>query len=422
MKHEIITLPNGSRLILVPNKSTKAASVLAIFGVGSRYETKQINGASHFIEHLFFKGTKKRPTTLDISKELDRVGAEYNAATAKDWTAYYVKIDSEKVDLALDVVSDMLLNSKFDEKEINRERGVIVEEINMYEDNPLMYIEDLLEQSIYKGNTLGWQISGPRDVIKKVSRQDLLDYKNTFYQPKNLVICVAGNYPENIKERVEKYFTMEKTEKEVPKFEKFEFAQTEPRIKIKKQKTEQVQLAFGFPGYNYFDDKVYALYLLAVILGGNMSSHLFINIRERQGLCYFIRSYINIYQDTGNLIIQSGLDINRIEKAIELILQELKKVKEEGVTEAELQEAKDFLKGKIILHLENSSELAEWYAKQSVLTSEVLTPEQKFALFDKVTLEDIKKVANEVFKKEYINLAMIGPLDGSDKFRKLLEL
>jgi len=422
MQYEIHNLPNGSRLILVPSKGTKAVSVMAIFGVGSRYETKDINGASHFIEHLFFKGTEKRPTTLDISKELDRVGAEFNAGTAKDWTAYYVKADSAHIDIAMDVVSDMLRNSKFDEKEMDRERGVIIEEINMYEDNPMMYIEDLLEQSIYEGNTMGWQISGPREVIRDVSRQQLLDYKNAFYQPKNLVICIAGSVPDDIKEKVEKHFTFKESEAEIPTFDKFEFSQKEPRIKIKKQKTEQVQLAFGFPGYKYSDDRVYALYLLAVILGGNMSSRLFINIRERQGLCYFIRSYINIYQDTGNLVIQSGLDIKRIEQAIQLILEQLQKVKKEGVTETELKEAKEFLKGKIILHLEDSSELAEWYAKQAILTDEVLTPEEKFAKFDEVKVEDIQKVANEVFKKEFINLAMIGPFDNTDKFKELLDL
>lgn len=422
MNYKLHKLSNGARLILVPNKSTKAASVLAIFGVGSRHEHKEINGASHFIEHLMFKGTKKRPTTLDISKELDRVGAEYNAATAKDWTAYYVKIDNRHIDMAMDVISDMILNSKFDQKEIDRERGVILEEINMYEDNPMMYIEDLLEQSIFDGNTLGWQISGPRDVIRNVTREQLLEYKNKFYQPSNVVICVAGNYPDDIKEKIEKYFAFEQANKFVSKYEDFKFTQTAPRIKIKKQKTEQAQLAFGFPGYKYNDPRVHALYLLAIILGGNMSSRLFINIRERQGLCYFIRSYINIYQDTGCLVVQSGLDMKRIEQAIELILAELKKMKEKGVTETELQEAKDFIKGKVILHLEDSSELAEWYAKQEILTNESLTPEQKFELFDKVKVEDVKKVANEIFKKELINLSLIGQFDGDDKFKKLLEL
>jgi len=424
MKYTLHQLSNGARLILVPSKSTKAVSVLTIFGVGSRYETKKINGASHFIEHLMFKGTEKRPTTLDISKELDQVGAEYNAATSKDWTAYYVKIDAKKTEIALDILSDILLNSKFEKSEIEREKGVIIEEINMYEDNPLMYIENILEESLYEGNSLGWQVSGPREVIKKISRQELLDYKNAFYRPKNMVICVAGNFPENIKEKVENYFTFEKKESEIPRFEKFDFSQTEPRVKIKNQKTEQVQLAFGFPGYSYRDDRTYALYLLAVILGGNMSSRLFINIREREGLCYFIRSYLNIYQDTGNLVVQAGLDYSRLEKAIELILEQLKKIKEQGVSEEELNDAKQFLRGKIILNLENSSELAEWYAKQAVLTDEILNPDEKFEKFDQVTVEDVIKIANESLRKKFINLALIGPFEKEQerKFKDLLEL
>ncbi|HUT22300.1 MAG TPA: pitrilysin family protein [Candidatus Bipolaricaulota bacterium] len=423
MKYEEYKLKNGAKLILVPSNETKAVSVMAIFGVGSRYESEKINGASHFIEHLMFKGTEKRPNTLAISKELDSVGAEFNAMTAKDWTAYYIKIDSEKIDLAVDVLSDMLLNSKFDENEINRERGVIVEEINMYEDNPLMYIEDLLEQCIFDGNPLGWQISGPREVIKTVSRQELLDYKNAFYQPNNLVIAVSGKFPDDIKEKIEKAFSFEATSQEPPEFSKFVFDQTEPKLMIKKQATEQVQLAFGFPGFPYGDDRVFALYLLAIILGGNMSSRLFINIRERKGLCYFIRSYINIYKDTGNLIVQAGLDKNRIKEAISLILDELKKIRDGRVTEDELKDAKQFLRGKVILHLEDSSEAAEWFAKQAALTGEILTPEQKFALFDKVTVEDVEKVAKEVLLKRFLNLALIGPFDeGGEDFKKLLEL
>ncbi|MFZ5365169.1 MAG: M16 family metallopeptidase [Patescibacteria group bacterium] len=422
MKKTLHQLPSGAKLILVPNKSTQAVSVMVIFGVGSRHEHKKINGISHFIEHLMFKGTTKRPTTLDISKALDRVGAEFNAGTAKDWTAYYIKVDNQHVELAMDVISDMIMNSKFDQTEIDRERGVIIEEINMYEDNPMMYIEDLLEQVVFDGNTLGWQISGPRSVIRNVSRQDILDYKNLFYQPNNAVICVAGNFPDDILAKVREYFTFPKSTDKIPDFQPFEFNQSEPRLKIKNQKTEQAQLAFGFPGYGYKDNRVHALYLLAVILGGNMSSRLFINIRERQGLCYFIRSYINIYQDTGCLVIQSGLDTKRIEQSIELILEELKKVSEEGVSQTELSEAKDFIKGKVILHLENSSDLAEWYAKQEILTDESLSPEDKFKLFDQVTVEDIQKAAKEIFRTECINLALIGPFDGGDQFKKLLDL
>lgn len=419
--------PNGLRLVTIPNESTKAVTVFVLFEVGSRHETKDINGVSHFIEHLMFKGTKKRPTTLDISKALDNVGAEYNAATAKDWTGYYVKIDSKKIELALDVLSDMINNSKFEANEINKERGVIIEEINMYHDNPLMYIEDVLETLMFKGSTLGWEIAGPKKVIAEVSRKKILDYKNKFYAPENTVIGIAGKFNENIKSLVDKYFeTNGRCKKSQAKkqfdFVNFQFTQNKPQVLVKYKDTEQVQLALGFPGYSYFDEEVYPLYLLSVILGGNMSSRLFIAVRERRGLAYFVRCYTNIYQDTGNLIIQSGLDKSRLSEAISVIMSELKKVKNQGVTAKELKQAKEYLRGKIVLTLENTSNLADWYAKQELLQRKILTPEQKLKKFDAVTLADIKKVAFNIFQKDFINLALIGPYKDEQRFLKLLNL
>lgn len=414
---------NGLRLITIPQKSTKAITVFVLFAVGSRYETKDINGVSHFIEHLMFKGTKKRPTTLDISKALDSVGAEYNAATAKDWTGYYVKIDSKKVELALDVLSDMLYNSKFEAKEINKERGVIIEEINMYQDNPLMYIEDVLEQLMYKGSTLGWEIAGPKKIIRQIPKSKILNYKNKFYAPQNTVIAVAGNINSKIDGLIKKFFQTEKQNNQPKiKFKKFKFSQQQPRVLIKYKNTAQVQLAFGFPGYSYDDPKVYAAYLLTIALGGNMSSRLFISVREKRGLAYFVRCYPNIYQDTGNLIIQSGLDKARIDQAIKVILSELKKVKNQGLSATELKKAKEYLRGKVVLTLENTSNLADWYAKQELLEEKILTPEQKLKKFDQVTLQDIKQVANEAFQYNSINLALIGPYKDDKKFLKMLSL
>ncbi|MFH0779648.1 MAG: pitrilysin family protein [Parcubacteria group bacterium] len=420
---EKIIFPNKTKLLLVPFKDTKAITILFLFGVGSRYERKEINGASHFIEHLMFKGTKKRPTTLDISKELDSVGAEFNAMTSKDYTGYYVKISHDKIDLAVDILSDMLLNSKFEIAEINRERGVIVEEINMYHDNPLMYIESLFEETVHAGSTLGWDVAGPASVIKKVTREQLLQYRDEYYRSDNCVIAVAGKFNDKIKNLLEQKF-ISKVAKARPmkKFENFKTTQKEPRVKLQYRNTKQVQLALGFPAVGYDDPAAYALHLLTIILGGNMSSRLFISVRERKGLAYFVRCYPNFYQDTGNIVIQSGLDISRLDEAIGVILNELKKVKTPGVSAKELNNAKEFLKGKMVLTLEDSSHLAEFYAKQELLQGKSMTPAEKMKKYGAVTLADIKKVANDFFRKETLNLALIGPFKNAKKFKKLLKM
>jgi len=420
--HQKTTFKNKARLLYIPTPGTEAVTVLFLFAVGSRYETEDINGVSHFIEHLMFKGTKKRPTTLDISKELDGVGAEFNAFTGKDYTGYYIKINYRKVDLAIDILSDMLLNSKFDPKEMKRERGVIIEEINMYHDNPIMYIENVCEDSIYSGSTLGWDIAGPVEVIRKVSRDKLMAYKKKFYQPDNLVIAVAGKVDAKIKKMLENKFAKNFKQNAKPeKFLPFVCDQKKARVKIKYRDTKQVQLGLGFCAYGYEDPRTYAMHLLTIILGGNMSSRLFISVRERRGLAYFVRCYPNFYQDIGNIFIQSGLDVSRLDKAIGVILDELKKIKK-GVTPKELKDAKEFIRGKMVLNLEDSSHVAEYFAKQELLVGETLSPEQKMKRYDAVTANDIADVAKDIFKKERLNLALIGPFKDAKKFEKLISL
>lgn len=409
---------------MIPSKDTKAITVLFLFGVGSRYESAQINGASHFIEHLMFKGTKKRPTTLDISKELDRVGAEFNAMTSKDYTGYYIKINHENYKLAVDILSDMLLNSKFDIKEINRERGVVIEEINMYHDNPLMYIESLFEEAVFQGNPLEWDISGPSEVIKQITRAQLLEYRNRFYRADNVVIAVAGKINKEVKQMIQKKFVekLDGVEAVLPSFEKFPQTQEDPRVKIQYKETKQVQLALGFPCFGYDDPRTYALHLLSIILGGNMSSRLFISVRERRGLAYFVRCYPNFYQDCGNLLIQSGLDIARLDEALAVIQSELRKIKKDGVTIKELNDAKEFLRGKIVLNLEDSSNLTEYYAKQWLLQDQLLSPDEKLKKYGEVTPQKIKEVAQELFQKKSCNLALIGPFKDKEKFYDKIDL
>lgn len=415
-------LKNGLTLITAPLKETRAVTVLVLLPVGSRYETKNINGVSHFIEHMMFKGTKQRPTSADITKELDSVGAEYNAFTSKDHTGYYVKIAADKIELAFDIMSDMLFNSTFDSQEINKERGVILEEINMYHDNPLMFLSALFEQTVFGDNSLGWLISGPKKVIKSVSRQQILDYKNKFYQPSNMIVTVAGSFSKiKVNSLIKKYFNNSHARKAKIAFSKIKTQPNKSKISLIFKATEQVQLGLGFEAYSIFDKRIYPLYLLAVILGGNMSSRLFTVIREQHGLAYYIKADIGAYQDKGSFLIQSGLDKTKIKQAINLILAELKKVKDFGVTDKELKNAKEFLKGKLVLELEDSESVADWYGKQDLLLNKISTPAERLKKIFAINQDQIKCVAQDLIKEEKLNLAIIGPFKRKEEFKKLLK-
>lgn len=422
--HKNFKLKNGFPVILIPLKESKSMTLLVLYRVGSRYEDLKINhGASHFIEHLMFKGTKKRPTTLDISKELDGIGAEFNAYTSKDHTGYYIRADAEKFPLACDILSDMLWNSKFDNKEIQREKGVIIEEIKMYEDQPMYYAEMLFERLVFQGNMLGPDIAGTEKSLRQMSRKDIIDYLGSFYEPRNGVIIVAGKINKNIKNLLNKYFVQKNNYKKIFKqeYEVFKNQQKETRVLLDCRKTKQVHLALGFPAYSYSHPDLYALHVLAVILGGNMSSRLFINVRERKGLCYYIRAQADVYQDTGNLMIRSGLDKDKIHEAIKIIMAELKKIKTRGITAKELKQAKEFLKGRLTLQLEETNDLAEFYGRQYLLTDELLTPEQKINKIFKVTIGQVNKVAKDLIKSEKLNLAMISPFKDKKGFLDLLK-
>ncbi len=412
-------LPSNIRLITAPIKETEAATLLVMYKVGSRYEDQGNRGISHFIEHLMFKGTEKRPNTMAIAKELDGIGAEFNAFTSKDYTGYYVKADTKHLSIAIEVLSDMVINSKFDAIEIEREKGVIIEEVNMYEDNPMFYVDDLLEQSVFTGDKLGWSIIGTRESVKKTTREDIIKYKNEHYRASNIVIALAGKYTDDDVILLKNKFSYLVDEVE-SRYKNFDLVQTEARVKIMKKETEQTQVALGFPAYSYFNAKIHALRVLSTILGGNMSSRLWTQVRERNGLAYSVHASLSVYEDTGALVIQAGLDKTRLEQALQVIKTELTKIKD-GVTLEELKLAKDYLLGKMSLDLEDSASIAQWYASQELLQKTVLTPDEKKAKIMAVTMEDVKEVANEVINFNKANLAIIGPVAEENKFLLLLK-
>lgn len=415
------TLPNGLRVVTIPLHDTQAVAVYVLTKVGSRYETRPINGISHFIEHLMFKGTKKRPTTLSISKLLDGVGASYNAFTSKDCTGYYVKMNHEHTALALDVVSDMLQNSLFDGKEIERERGVIIEEIKMYDENPIMAIEDLFEGAVFGDHhPLGWNIAGPQSVIRGVTRKKILRYRDQYYHAGNMWVVVAGKLSPDINHQILKYFKTVKRQSRTPKFKPYHVAIQAPVV-IRHKELEQVQLGLGVRSYSYTDRRNYALQVLSVILGGNMSSRLFVEVREKRGLAYSVSASPNPYEDSGCFMIHAGLEKNRLVEALKVIVAEMKKLKTTKVGTAELNQAKEFIRGKTILGLEDSDSLASWYGRQSLFSTKTKSPEDVLAKIAKVTSADVQAVAKQLFKPASMRLALIGPYKDPKPFAKIIK-
>ncbi len=407
-----LVLSNGARVVLAPFSGTEAAAILVLFKIGSRNEDDAVWGGSHFIEHLMFKGTQRRPRTVDISQELDRYGAQYNAYTGKDLTGYWVKIAAQKLPVAIDLLHDMLFHSVFDAQEMDREKNVIIEEIKMYEENPIMHIEDLLEEAMYEGHVLGKNIAGTSESMKSMKREDVLAYKNRYYRPDNMVIVASGNLPENITELLEKTFGgVLASEGEIPQDVPLSGQDSVGRVRFQKKDLEQVQLALGFPtvGRGHADEA--PLKLLALILGGTMSSRLFVEVRERRGLCYTVRASTDAYQDTGMLTIRAGLDATRLEEAVRVIREQVSLIVSEGVTDAELSMAKDNIRGSMSLALEDSSDRAEFYARQLLFLGTCQDPQERLARYDGVTREDIVRVAQAYLRNETCSLAAIGPVD-----------
>lgn len=420
-----ITLPNKLRILAVPLKNTETLTVLILVKVGSKNEVKKINGISHFLEHLFYKGTPRRPRTLDIGKAFDEIGGEYNAFTSQEYTGFYAKVNSKHFEVALDVLSDILLNSKFEKKELEKERGVIIEEINMYQDTPMEYIETLWHQVLYGNQPAGWDIAGTKETVTAITRKQIINYYKKFYVPENIVICVAGNLSgreNNIFDKVKKYFDYSNVESTIAKKISVDDSQSMPKALVQSKKTDQTHLMLGVRGYDMFHKDRFALKLLSVILGGGMSSRLFSEIREKRGLSYYIYTKAESDMNSGYLVTGSGLDNSKVEDAIKIILEEYGKMKSGDIKEDELSKAKEYLKGRMILNLESSDEWANFIAGQDLLRGEILTMDNIFSSIERVTNNDLKRVANDIFVNQKLNLALIGPIKAEKKIKKILKL
>jgi predicted Zn-dependent peptidase len=415
------TLSNGLRVVTEKLSSTKAVTVLILVKAGSRCETARIRGISHFLEHMFFKGGDKYPDTKSVSETIDGIGGEFNAFTGKEYVGYYVKVASEHRSVAMEVMADMLITAKHDPVEIDKERGVIMEEYNMYQDTPMYQVGWDFEKLLFGDQPLGWDQIGLKDVIMSVTREDFKAYQNELYRSDNMVVTVAGDVDhDEVVSEVERLFPMEKQETTF-KWNDLELNEGTDRVVLQNKKTEQGHVVVGFPGYPAEHPDHWALKLLAVVLGGNMSSRMFLGVREAKGLAYYIQSSTDDYVDAGVISTRAGVDLKRVEDAVRGIVAEYKTVRDELVPEKELQKSKDYLKGKMVLKLEDSEEVAHLLAQHEVLFGEIRTAEDISREVDKITSEDLQRVAQDLFKEDRLYFAGIGPWEDKARFEALLK-
>lgn len=432
MKFTKKVLPNGLTVISVPMPSFESATALIMVGAGSRYETSKNNGISHFLEHMAFKGTKARPTYLEIAGLIDGIGGEFNAFTSKEYTGYYVKAGKNNIEVVIDLLSDMVQNSLLDSAEIEKEKGVIIEEINLYEDTPMRHIGDIFERLLYGDTPLGWDTAGEKDIIRSLKREDFVAYMKSLYSPENMTVIFAGGIETKAAEKLaEKYLgslKKFKTAKALPIKE----AQSKPAVTIKHKVTEQAHLALGVRTVPLDSKDRYPLSVLASILGGGMSSRLFSEVREKRGLAYYVRASSDHYEDAGSLVVTAGVDPKRIFEAVEVIASELSDLRDEKkpISKEELRKAKEYIKGHLVLELEDSRSVSIYYATQQVLEKEIDNPESVLKKIDAVTTDDILRVSKKYLIDKTLNFAVIGNF-GKDKkteeanklkFEKLLKL
>lgn len=413
------TLESGLRVLTAPVNGTNAVTVMVFAGAGSRYEKRSERGISHFLEHMFFKGGKKYRTTEEVSAAIDGVGGDFNAFTGKEYAGYYVKVAAEQTELACDVLSDMLLHASFPPEEIDKERGVIMEEERMYQDTPMYRAGWDFEELILGDHPLGWDTIGTEDVIMSVKQADFQRHKDDLYGPGNCVLAFSGRITrEEAKAFGEKFFAKLSGDNK-RKFEAFGGFNPD-KIFLRAKNTEQAHLVLGVPGVSSQDDDHFTHKLLSVILGGNMSSRMFLRIREARGLCYYISTETDGYLDAGILSTRAGVDQSRLDEAITAIKHEYLVCAKDGVTDLELKRAKEYLKGKITLNLEDSEERAHFYGKQALLYPEVRDIPDYFKAIDDVNKDNVNALAKKLLKQDELRLVVIGRDDNKPRFEKLL--
>jgi predicted Zn-dependent peptidase len=414
-------LANGLRVITAPMPHTRSVSVSIYVGAGSRYETPAEAGISHFVEHLCFKGTAKRPTAQQISEAIDSVGGIINAATDREYTVYYVKVARPHLELALDVLVDLVSTPLFDEEELEKERKVVLEELASVADSPGQQVDLLLDELLWPGQPLGWDVAGTNESVSALTRDMVVDYVGRQYVPNNMVVSVAGNIDEEaILDLLEPTLGSLETGEPGPWFPSSN-GQQEPRASVLTKRTEQSHIALGMHALPLNHPDRYALDLVSVLFGESMSSRLFVELRERQGLCYDVHSYVTHFLDTGSFGLYAAVDPTNGRQAVSALMVELRRLMA-GVPDEELIKAKELAKGRMLLRMEDTRAVSGWLGGQEILTSEVLTPEEVVMRLDAVTPEDVSRVVREVLKREHLNLAVVGPHRSERRFLPLLDI
>ncbi|MFC1949418.1 M16 family metallopeptidase [Chloroflexota bacterium] len=419
--HQKTTLDNGLRIVTTTMPHTHSVSVCFFIGVGSRYEDDAEAGISHFIEHLCFKGTSERRTAKEISETIEGVGGMLNGGTDKELTLYWARVARPHFTLALDMLVDILLNSRFDSKDIERERQVIIEEINMAKDSPSQQAHMLIDEVLWPGHPLGRDIAGTKDSMAAITRDMMLGYMERRYLPGNTVMAIAGNIEhEEAVSAVSKAMADWTRQQPHPEYSVYE-EQPNPRLKIERRDTEQVHLCLAFPGISLLHPERFTIDLLNVVLGEGMSSRLFTEIRDKLGLAYSIHSYIDHFLDTGAVTIYAGVDPGNLSAAIEAITGQLSRLRE-LIPEAELSKAKELSKGRLLLRMEDTRSVAGWMGGQEVLTGEILTVDQVVSAIDSLTADRLQQLAREMIAGERLRLAVVGPVNDDKPLEELLTL
>ncbi len=414
------TLQNGLRIVTVPMKDNPTVTVLVLVGTGSDYEEKKVSGVSHFLEHMCFKGTALRPNAQAISHELDSLGCQYNAFTDHEMTGYYAKADGKHFKKVFEIISDVYLNSTFPADEIEKEKGVIVEEINMYEDTPSRRVQDLFQELLYGDQPAGRNIAGTREHVRAMTRSDFVKYKEEHYVAGATVIVVAGNIKTGqvVSEAKKHFKSVSHGEKNKKKHTND--AQSKPKALVLHKASDQTHFVLGVRSFDFFNKSNATLSILSGILGAGMSSRLFAKLREEMGVAYYVRAYNDASLDHGNFQISAGVTNVRAEEVIKEILKECTRLKDELVSPGELAKVKSFIIGNSKLSLEATDDVANFYGGQEILKKELKTIEEKAEALNKVTSKQVRDMARKIFVTKNLNLALIGPFKDKANFEKLL--
>lgn len=422
IKHEIKTLQNGLRTIFSENKNTEAVTILILVGAGGRFENDTQKGISHFLEHLFFKGSKKRPSTFEIAKELDAIGANYNAFTGEEYTGFYVQTDANDFLKSLDIISDMFLNPLFDKEEIEREKGVILQEANMYHDMPQAYVQIMNQKQMFGEHPLGFDLVGDQEHIKQITRDDIVSYRDELYSPASTIVVVSGNPKgadwEGLIEEKFGQIAVNDPVKPAP-FDQGQ-AKIEQNIVEQTRNVDQTHLVLSFLSIERTSPKRYAMSLLNALLGGSMSSRLFMEIRERRALAYYVRSAQSAFADTGLLSISAGVEPEKLPEVIKIIKEQIDDLVQNGPSQEELDRAKGNLRGSLAISLEDSFEIGSFIAEEMLYQNKIRSIDEIMKSIDRVTAEEVKELAKEIFQKNRMGLSIIGPKSYNDSLKELI--